>query len=54
MKLAEASQSYYIPNSQIDKSDPVGQFSVVGWKAACAAKILNDNWIIRLEVGVSA
>lgn len=54
VKLAEASQSYYIPNSQIDKSDPVGQFSVVGWKAACAAKILNENWIIRLEVGVSA
>lgn len=54
VKLAEASQSYYIPNSQIDKSDPLGQFSVVGWKAACACKILNENWIIRLEVGVSA
>ena len=54
VKLAEASQSYYIPNSQIDKSDPLGQFSVVGWKAACAAKILNENWIVRLEVGVSA
>lgn len=54
VKLAEASQSYYIPATQTDHSNPLGQFSSIGWKAFCASKILNDNWIIRLEVGVSA
>ena len=54
VKLAEASQSYYIPATQTDHSNPLGQFSSIGWKAFCASKILNENWIIRLEVGVSA
>jgi len=54
VKLAEASQSYYIPATQTDHSNPLGQFSSIGWKAYCAAKILNENWIVRLEVGVSA
>ena len=54
VKLAEASQSYYIPATQTDHSNPLGQFSSIGWKCYCAAKILNENWIVRLEVGVSA
>jgi N4-gp56 family major capsid protein len=35
------------------KSDPLGQIGFVGWKAYFAAKILNENWIARLEVGVT-
>jgi N4-gp56 family major capsid protein len=35
------------------KSDPLGQIGYVGWKAYFAAKILNENWIARLEVGVT-
>ena len=54
VKLADASQSYYIPNTQVDHSNPIGQYSTIGWKAVAASKILNDSWIVRVEVGVSA
>ena len=36
------------------KSDPLGQVGFVGWKTYFAAKILNENWIARLEVGATA
>lgn len=36
------------------KSDPLGQIGFVGWKTYFAAKILNENWIARLEVGATA
>ena len=35
------------------KSDPLGQVGYVGWKTYYAAKILNENWMARLEVGAS-
>jgi len=36
------------------KSDPLGQMGYVGWKTYFAAKILNENWIARLEIAVSS
>ena len=36
------------------KSDPLGQVGFVGWKTYFAAKILNENWIARLEVAATA
>jgi len=44
----------YIPASQRDKSDPLGQYTTLGWKATCGSGILNDAWIKRIEHGVSA
>lgn len=41
------------PSSR-DKSDPLGQRGYAGWKAYQTAAILNDAWMIRLEVAVSA
>ena len=35
------------------KSDPLGQVGFVGWKTYFAAKILNENWIARIEVGAT-
>lgn len=42
-----------IPVGQKDKSDPLGQRGIVGWKTYWAAAILNDNWMARLEVAVT-
>lgn len=36
------------------KSDPLGQVGFVGWKTYFAAKILNENWLARLEIGATA
>jgi N4-gp56 family major capsid protein len=35
-------------------SDPLNQIATSGWKAAQSAVILNDNWLLRLEVAASA
>jgi len=35
------------------KSDPLGQRGFVGWKTWYVAVVLNQAWIIRLEVGAS-
>ena len=43
----------YIPASQRDKADPLGQYSTLGWKATCGSGILNDSWMKRLEHAVS-
>lgn len=37
-----------------DKSDPLGQRGYVGWKTYCAAKILNESWVCRVEVAATA
>lgn len=42
-----------IPVGQKDKSDPLGQRGIVGWKTYWAAAILNDNWMARLETAVT-
>lgn len=36
------------------KSDPLGQIGFVGWKTYFAAKVLNENWLARIEVGATA
>ncbi len=42
-----------IPPGIKDKSDPLGQIGYVGWIMWYVCKILNDNWIARLEVAVT-
>ncbi len=41
-------------NPKPDKSDPLGQRGYVGYKFATAALILNELWMARLEVAVTA
>jgi len=36
------------------KSDPLGQRGFVGWKTWFVAVVLNQAWLVRLEVGASA
>jgi N4-gp56 family major capsid protein len=43
-----------IPVGQKTKDDPLGQRGVVGWKTWHAALILNQAWMSRLEVAVTA
>jgi N4-gp56 family major capsid protein len=43
----------YIPASQRDKADPLGQYTTLGWKATCGSGILNDSWMVRIEHAVS-
>lgn len=43
----------YLPASQRDKSDPLGQYTTLGWKATCGSGILNDSWMKRIEHGVT-
>lgn len=38
----------------IDKSDPLGQRGYVGWKSMQTAVILNQAWMARMEVAVTA
>lgn len=43
-----------IPVGQKTKDDPLGQRGYIGWKTYHAALILNQAWMSRLEVAVSA
>lgn len=43
-----------IPVGQKTKDDPLGQRGYAGWKAWFAAKILNDAWMVRLEVAATS
>lgn len=43
-------QPSVIPASKVDKSDPLGQRAIVGWKTYFAAVITNDLWMARLMV----
>jgi N4-gp56 family major capsid protein len=43
-----------IPVGQKTKDDPLGQRGYVGWKTWHAALILNQAWMTRLEVAVTA
>jgi len=47
-------ETIYIPASQRDKADPLGQYTTLGWKATCGSGILNDAWMKRVEHGVTA
>lgn len=43
-----------IPANQKTKDDPLGQRGYVGWKTWFVSKILNEAWMARVEVGVTA
>lgn len=43
-----------IPVGRRDKSDPLGQRGYVGWKTWFVALRLNESWMARLEVAVTA
>lgn len=43
-----------IPTQMKTKDDPLGQRGYVGWKTWHAALILNQTWMARLEVAVTA
>ena len=43
-----------IPVGQRTKDDPLGQRGYVGWKTWFVAVRLNENWMARLEVAVTA
>lgn len=53
LKGSEAITPTIINPGQIDKSDPLGQKGMVGWKTYHKAFIANQSWMARLEVGVS-
>lgn len=42
-----------IPVGQKTKDDPLGQRGYVGWKAWHVSKVVNENWMARLEVAVT-
>lgn len=54
LKGQNAVQPSMIPPSKTDKSDPLGQRGIVGWKTWYAAVIVNDFWMARLECSCSA
>jgi len=53
LKGANAMTPMVINPGTPSKSDPLGQIGFVSWKAYHAAVILNQNWMARLEVGVT-
>lgn len=54
LKGMEAITPTIINPGQVDKSDPLGQKGIVGWKTYFKAFIANEAWMARLEVGASA
>ena len=54
LKGAEAMTPTIINPGQLDKSDPLGQKGVVGWKTYHKAFIANQSWMCRLEVAATA
>lgn len=54
LKGANAMTPSIINPGTIDKSDPLGQKGVVGWKTYHKSFIANQAWMARLEVGATA
>ena len=54
LKGANSMSPRVINPDRIEKSDILGQRGYVGWKMYFAALILNESWIQRVEVGVTA
>lgn len=46
--------STYVNNPKPSDSDPLAQRGTVGWKGYTATVILNDLWLLRMEVGCTA
>ena len=53
LKGAEAMTPTIINPGQLDKSDPLGQKGMVGWKTYHKAFIANQSWMCRLEVAAT-
>jgi N4-gp56 family major capsid protein len=53
LKGAEAMSPSIINPGQLDKSDPLGQKGMVGWKTYHKAFIANQSWLCRLEVAAT-
>lgn len=49
-----AGKMYYVPVGSASKSDPLAQRGSVGYKVWHAAKILNDDFIVKIESAVTA
>lgn len=54
LKGANAMTPSIINPGTIDKSDPLGQKGIVGWKTYHKSFIANQAWMARLEVGATA
>tara|TARA_E500000081_G_scaffold33756_1_gene37560 strand:- start:8247 stop:9236 length:990 start_codon:yes stop_codon:yes gene_type:complete len=54
LKGAEAMSPTIINPGQLDKSDPLGQKGMVGWKTYHKAFIANQSWMCRLECAATA
>jgi N4-gp56 family major capsid protein len=54
LKGAEAMSPSIINPGQLDKSDPLGQKGMVGWKTYHKAFIANQSWLCRLECAATA
>lgn len=52
--LASSTAIKYIPASQVDHYNALGQWHSLSWKTMIASGILNQNWILRAEVLASA
>lgn len=46
---AEQAKTYVKPRGSGGTSDPLDQISTVGYKAAFAAKILNEDYLVRID-----
>ena len=54
LKGAGSMSPRVINPDRVEKSDVLGQRGFVGWKMYFAAVILNESWVQRIEVGVTA
>ena len=54
LKGAEAITPTIINPGQLDKSDPLGQKGMVGWKCYHKSFIANEAWMVRAEVAATA
>tara|TARA_B100001057_G_scaffold151071_1_gene151002 strand:+ start:2266 stop:3255 length:990 start_codon:yes stop_codon:yes gene_type:complete len=54
LKGAEAITPTIINPGQLDKSDPLGQKGMVGWKCYHKSFIANEAWMVRAEVSATA
>jgi len=50
----KGSVNTYVSNPKPSESDPLAQRGTIGWKGYTATAILNDLWMIRLEVAATA
>ena len=54
LKGKDAAQILVRNPGKAEKGDELGQTGSVGWKTWWAGKILNDAWLVRLEVAATA